>query len=220
MRSLLAVCIIFLPYVMGWTVAYKETLRAAGAMDVVRPINIKAEKLPFPPHGIETDTDCKPESNDNKHEKLITRKIIHFQRHGQGYHNLLGDITKEYGRSFDIDDPDPSVNPFVRLEIQDSPLTYLGRREAASQQSQVSLLNPQVVIISPLHRAIETALISFDHHHKKGIPFIAHEGCREQLGLLTCNKALPLSQTKVDFPIVDFNFVTHGEEDKNLRGSA
>lgn len=197
---------------MGWWVAYREELRAAGAMDVVRPITIKAEKIPSPFDGPVAVADRKNDSS-NIEAGLIATKTIHFQRHGQGYHNLLGDISREFGRDFDIDDPDPSTNPFVRPEIQDSPLTYRGRTEAASRQTQVSLLKPQVVIVSPLHRAIQTALISFDVHHKNGVPFVAHEGCREQLGLLTCNKALPLSQTKADFPNVDFSLISHGDED-------
>lgn len=188
---------------MGWA-QYKETLRAAGAMDIKRPIRIRAEKVGEAKSTSEEDT-----------QTLITTKIIHFQRHGQGYHNLFGDITREFGKEIEIDDPDPSKNPFVRPEIRDSPLTHFGRTEAMNRQSEVKSrkLSPQVVIVSPLHRAIQTALITFESCHKDGIPFVAHEGCREQLGLLTCNKALPLSQTKVDFPTVDFDLISHGEED-------
>jgi len=212
---LLNIVYIFLPHATAWTPrdsAYRETLRAAGAMDVVRPIIIKAEKIPLSDPGPIATTDRRTKSSGDD-GILINTKIIHFQRHGQGYHNLLGDITREFGRTFDIDDPNPSSNPFVRPEIQDSPLTHIGRTEATSRRSQVSALTPQVVIVSPLHRAIQTALISFDHHRRNGVPFVAHEGCREQLGLLTCNKAHPLSQTKVDFPTVDFSLISQGEED-------
>jgi len=197
---------------LAWTAPYKETLRASGAMDVIRPITVKAEPIPH--------KDCptnQRSSDDESGATLLSTKIIHFQRHGQGYHNLLGDISREFGRDFDIDDPDPKTNPFVRPEIQDSPLTNIGRTEALAKQSQVSLLNPQVVIVSPLHRAIQTALISFDTHRRNGVPFVAHEGCREQLGLLTCNKAHPLSQTVVDFPTIDFSLITsQGGDDDTL----
>lgn len=198
---------ISVPNTLAWMGTYKESLRAGGAMDVIMPITIKAEKIPS-----SDDEHCLTESSGDE-PALITTKIIHFQRHGQGYHNLLGDISKEFGRNFDIDDPNPSTNPFVRPEIQDSPLTHIGRTEATSRQSQVSSLEPQVVIVSPLHRAIQTALITFNYHHQNGVPFVAHEGCREQLGLLTCNKAHPLSQTKIDFPTVDFSLISHREED-------
>jgi len=135
------------------------------------------------------------------------------QRHGQGYHNLLGDHTKALGKEFSIDDPNPECNPFVKPEIQDSPLTHKGRQEAAHQRTKASVLKPELVVVSPLHRAVQTALISFADHYHDGVPFLAHEGCREQLGLLTCNKALPISQTMADFPQIDFGLVTAGEED-------
>ena len=188
---------------MGWA-NYKETLREAGAMDIERPIKIKAQKIEDITTGL-----IEEESN------LITSKVIHFQRHGQGYHNLLGDITRSFGVDIEIDGTDPQNNPFVRPEIRDSPLTHFGRSEAMTRQSEVKSLGmtPEVVIVSPLHRAIQTALITFESCHNEGIPFVAHEGCREQLGLLTCNKALPLSQTKVDFPTVDFGLISHGEDD-------
>ena len=31
--------------------------------------------------------------------------------------------------------------------------------------------------------------------------------------MLTCNKALPLSQIKEDYPLVDFSLITYGDED-------
>ena len=181
---------------------YKDTL--GPAMEIQREIKIKAVKIDSSP----SDNDVK--SNDDDH---ITTKIIHFQRHGQGYHNLLGDVTRGFGKDFDIDDPDPAINPFVKPEIQDSPLTHKGRQEAASQRTGAGMLNPEVIIVSPLHRAVQTALISFADHYENGIPFVAHEGCREQLGLLTCNKAMPLSQTIADFPQVNFDLCTAGEND-------
>lgn len=184
---------------MGWA-AYKETLIKEGAMNISREIIIRAFK-----------SDKVVIQNDN--EDVLATKLIHFQRHGQGYHNLIGDITRYLGADFNIDDNNPSVNPFVRDDIHDSPLTSKGRQEAASKQTQTLTLSPEVIIVSPLHRAIQTALISFKHHLENGVPFIAHDDCREQLGLLTCNKALPLSQTIAEFHQVDFEFVTHGEDD-------
>jgi broad specificity phosphatase PhoE len=188
----------------GWA-AYKETLLKEGAMDIPREITIRAYTYDFDDNVAFLD-----ETND---PTIIKTKIIHFQRHGQGYHNLLGDITRYLGKEFNIDDNDPTVNPFVRSDIYDSPLTSKGRQEAANQRIHASKLSPEVIIVSPLHRAIQTALISFSDHLDQGTKFIAHDGCREQLGLLTCNRALPLSQTRLEFPQIDFSLVTHGEED-------
>ncbi len=126
---------------------------------------------------------------------------------------MLGDVVRGLGQEVIIDDPNPETNPFVKPEIQDSPLTQKGRSEARDQRIKAAMLNPEVVIVSPLHRAVQTALISFEDHLTNGIKFVAHEGCREQLGLLTCNKAHPISSTKRDFPSVDFSLCTAGEED-------
>jgi broad specificity phosphatase PhoE len=190
--------------VSGWA-AYKETLFQEGAMNIPREIQIRAY--------IHKDHDNDAFLDKVNDSSIITSKIIHFQRHGQGYHNLLGDITRYLGKEFNIDDNDPTVNPFVRADIHDSPLTSKGRQEASMQRSYASKLSPEVIIVSPLHRAIQTALISFSDHLDQGTKFIAHDGCREQLGLLTCNRALPLSQTKIEFPQIDFSLVSHGEKD-------
>ena len=90
---------------MGWA-QYKETLRAAGAMDIERPITIKAQKL----EDIHSEDD----------PTLITSKVVHFQRHGQGYHNLLGDITREFGNDIEID---PSSNGFC-FDTADEGMDY------------------------------------------------------------------------------------------------
>jgi len=199
---------------------YKKTLIEAGVLDVrdSRPISIKAINV-----GSSTENSTRgiggeeEDGNDN----LITSKIIHFQRHGQGYHNLLGDVVRASGRDIHIDDPNPDENPFVKPEIQDSPLTFKGRSEATSRRYEASMLSPQLIVVSPLVRAVQTALLTFADHiyvkdeekEKEKIPLIAVDGCREQLGLLTCNKALPLSQTKSEFPEVDFSLVSHDEAD-------
>jgi broad specificity phosphatase PhoE len=192
---------------------YKKDLIKAGVLEAAANRDIKIRAM-----NLNSNANANSDGNENENdieseEGLIASKIIHFQRHGQGYHNLLGDTFRALGQGFDIDDPDPAVNPFVKPEIQDSPLTQKGREEARAQRPKAAMLQPEVVIVSPLHRAIQTAQISFADHLENDIDFIAHEGCREQLGLLTCNKAHPLSSTKSDFPSVDFSLCTFGEED-------
>jgi len=188
---------------------YKKDLIKAGVLEAAANRGIKIRAI-----NLNSNANANSDGNESESEEgLIASKIIHFQRHGQGYHNLLGDTVRSFGHGFDIDDPDPAVNPFVKPEIQDSPLTQKGREEARAQRPKAAMLKPEVVIVSPLHRAIQTAQISFADHLENDIDFIAHEGCREQLGLLTCNKAHPLSSTKADFPSVDFSLCTFGEED-------
>jgi broad specificity phosphatase PhoE len=184
----------------------RNYLHSAGALEMKHgPITIEAERS----FGTVTD-------NNDKHSK-----IVHFQRHGQGYHNLLYVVLKDAGNPIqDIYHPDPQVNPFLRPEIVDAPLTEHGRAQCARQQQHAaSNLRPELLIVSPLHRAIQTAQITFADFRDK-IPFVAHESCREELGLLRCNQRRPLSETIREFPDVDFSLITSGEQDTLFDPSA
>mmetsp|Transcript_26402 Transcript_26402/g.40018 ORF Transcript_26402/g.40018 Transcript_26402/m.40018 type:complete len:297 (-) Transcript_26402:138-1028(-) len=180
----------------------RQLLYETGAMNArYGPISIRAERYGH-------------DSNSLKeHLGKNQTKIIHFQRHGQGYHNLIYRILDECGVPVhDVYDPDPTVNPFVRPEIVDSPLTEHGRAQCNNQRLKASRLKPEILFVSPLHRAIQTAQITFQDFHGK-IPFVAHEGCREDLGLLVCNKRRPLSETAREFPDIDFSSISSGEQD-------
>ena len=144
-------------------------------------------------------------------------KFVHFQRHGQGYHNLIYNILSDANAPLsDVYLNDVKANPFLRSEIIDSPLTELGREQCRSQKDLASRLSPEVIIVSPLCRAISTALITFGTFRGR-VPFIAHDGCREELGLLKCNKRRILSETILDYPDVDFSLVlAGGQEEDNL----
>ena len=144
-------------------------------------------------------------------------KIVHFQRHGQGYHNLIYSILSDANAPLpDVYLNDVKSNPFLRSEIVDSPLTELGREQCRSQKDLASRLSPEVIIVSPLCRAINTALITFGTFRGR-VPFIAHDGCREELGLLKCNKRKCLSETILDYPDVDFSLVAaSGQDEDNL----
>lgn len=183
-----------------------KKLGEAGLLDMKRPITIVAETIDAPEKAMRGGSDI----NDNS---ILATKIVHFQRHGQGYHNLLGEIFRDfYGNPVNLDDKDPETNPFIRPEILDSPLTEKGRQECANRRVDASLLNPQAVLVSPLHRAIQTAMLSFGDHITTEIPWIAHEGAREQMGLLLCNKRRDLSMTQAEFPHVDFTSIPHNED--------
>lgn len=141
-------------------------------------------------------------------------KIVHFQRHGQGYHNFVYTVLQDAGAPVDdVYNPDPRQNPFVRPEMVDAPLTELGRQQCWQKRQQASQLTPELLIVSPLHRAMQTAQITFADFGGK-IPFVAHEACREELGLLVCNKRRPLSETIQEFPHIDFSLMLqNGSED-------
>jgi hypothetical protein len=188
-------------------------LQDAGLMGVQRPFTIVAEAITSMDGASLSEKSTSTMSSDNK-EGLLATKIIHFQRHGQRYHNLIGEMFREMlGKSINTDDKDPQRNPFIREETIDSPLTENGRLECVARRTEASLLSPEVVIVSPLHRAIQTSILSFADHIPQ-VKWIAHEGAREQLGLLMCNKRRVLSATEMEFSNVDFSEMLHiGDED-------
>ena len=133
--------------------------------------------------------------------------------------DVLAEIYRDfYQKAVDLDDPNPETNPHVRPEVLDAPLTEKGRQACASKRGEASLLNPQAILVSPLHRALQTASISFADFYtgqqQQDIPWIACEGAREQMGLLLCNKRRSLLQTRDEFPHVDFSYIPSDEQDE------
>ncbi len=174
-----------------------------------RPIRIKAKAL----HPSEAAATKAAISDD---DKSIT-KLIHFQRHGQGTHNqLYKEWTDRTGIPIDLSETNPELNPLLLPDIIDAPLTDKGRNQCKEQRVDKSeyLGGVELIIVSPLVRALETACITFDDHlpssNKRddgGVRWIAHEGIREELGLLLCNQRRPLKETQLEFPHVDFSLL-------------
>ena len=204
-----------------FTISQRQKLKDLGALDIQRPIRIIGEPIISLERDEDDDDDDKKggEAVSSTTSTLSSTKIIHFQRHGQGFHNLICDIWREKGLPIDFDSSDPDLNPVIRQEFLDPPLTETGRQQCMDKREQCSLLNPELVIVSPLARCIETAKLSFQDHipedynnNNANIPWVSHEGCREELGLLVGNKRRPLSSIKRDHPFIDFSPIKHDED--------
>ena len=174
----------------------------AGVLEVERPIQILG-------HSVGTAAPSVLGTLERK-----TTKTIHFQRHGQGYHNLICDLWREWGQPIDFDSSDPKLNPVVRPECLDPPLTHVGVQQCRARQAQCNSLYPQAIIVSPLLRCLQTAQASFaaPHHSVTHIPWVAHEGCREELGLLVGNQRRPRSEIQQDYPQIDLSQVVHHDD--------
>ena len=172
-----------------------------------RPMRIHARLLS--PNG---------EENNIIKSSAVT-KIVHFQRHGQGLHNeIYKQWTERTGKPLDLSETDPDKNPFLLDHVIDAPLTQKGRDQCAEQRDVASKLGGvELVITSPLVRALQTAHITFEDHlpynSPRGVKWIAHEAVREELGTLLCNKRRPLRETEVEFPEVDYTYMPYGDED-------
>jgi len=162
-----------------------------------RPLIVKAYRL--------DDSTGPSTDNDNV-------KVVHFVRHGQGFHNLMADLARSANREWKQFTLTPE-NPYVMPEVTDSPLTEKGRQQAYVLQPQVQRMTsqPELVLFSPNCRALQTGVIVFEHLVDK-VPFLAHEMIREETGVHVCDKRRPVSRSSKEFPQVDFSLITHDED--------
>lgn len=168
-----------------------------------RPLIIKAYALDDPEA---------PSIDDEISSTANPVKIIHFVRHGQGFHNLFADIYTEQGRTWV--QYKPEGNPYAQNEIYDAPLTEKGRQQAIQLQPIIeSFNNPpiELVIMSPNCRALMTGVLAFEKLIGK-IPFLSHEMVREETGIHICDKRRSKSRQEKEFPQVDFTLLESDED--------
>ena len=124
-------------------------------------------------------------------------KTIYCIRHGLSLHNLL---YKKYGSS-----------TFYNPDYVDTMLLPEGRQQALSLRDNWDEINNiELVIVSPLKRTLETAIIIFQN---KNIPIIALEFCREYpLGKHTCNKRSNKEELELLYPTVNFDNLTSNKD--------
>ena len=83
----------------------------------------------------------------------------------------------------------------------DADLTPTGQQQAATVKTDAAALHPELIVVSPLSRAIDTALIVFG----KG-DYICLESLRERNGLLKNGQRRTLEYLKDRFAEHDINF--------------
>ena len=119
-------------------------------------------------------------------------KDVYFIRHGEAAHNVA---PRPWGE-----------------ELVDAPLTEVGRQQAAGLLPQAVGVVLDVVIVSPLVRAIETATVGLAGHLDRGVPFVVEELCREQLGPNLPDKRRPKHVIAAAYPALDFSAMTDDED--------
>ena len=98
------------------------------------------------------------------------------------------------------------TNPYNAPENFDPPLTEIGRQQARALQPYARTTNPELVVVSPMARALKTSNIAYEHLIGT-VPFIAHEGCKEKSHGNACDYRRPAAEAATDFPNVDFGLV-------------
>lgn len=188
------------------TISGRLQLEADGVIGVPREVQITGETIDSAEKAL-----LPPDDDHQQSSGTTTSKLIHFQRHGQGFHNVICEMWRELGKPVNLSSHDPTLNPMKRLEVKDSPLTEVGRQQCLTRNEQASFLNPEIVVVSPLLRTLQTAELSWGAHRER-VPWVAHEGCREDLGVLVCNQRQTTSQIQLVYPDVDFSLLDSEED--------
>lgn len=91
----------------------------------------------------------------------------------------------------------------------DSRLTDTGKEQAATLKPKLEGVRIDVVLTSPLSRAIQTGLIGIP----AGPKFVVEDRVRERNGTHPCDKRRSVSELRADFPELDVSSIEASEED-------
>ncbi|KAF5368829.1 hypothetical protein D9758_003031 [Tetrapyrgos nigripes] len=155
---------------------------------------------------------------NDRAETGTSYKVFVFGRHGEGIHNIAGD---KYGREL-------WYGHWAKLERDDklvwgpdAPLTPLGKDQAkdvrAVWEAEIpfGIFLPQSHYCSPMTRALQTCLITFDGISitEKTEPPVIFEDCREAYGLYPCDKRNTRTYITANFPqfTIQNAFTEHDE---------
>ena len=133
-------------------------------------------------------------------------KIIHLVRHGQALHNVRAEPARTAGCSFDR-----FLDLMRQDEEIDNDLTPTGIEQATHVRETAASLTPQLILVSPLSRAIDTANIVFGHSSTT-VPTVCLENLRERNGLLLNGQRRTLHYLQGKFPRINFEDITRGED--------
>lgn len=121
-------------------------------------------------------------------------KTIHFIRHAEGIHNaanrfsylFLEGLSMSSLRKYGNETPTVYSTPGSWKYI-DARLTDAGMNQCLEARTGALLsgVKPELVVVSPFTRTLQTAHIMF---HSKGLQFLVHDICRERWGRYTCDK--------------------------------
>ena len=93
---------------------------------------------------------------------------------------------------------------------KDARLTELGREQASSLRPTMLQHRLDVVLVSPLSRAIQTGLLAIPYRQ----PFVVEDDVRERIGVHQCDMRRSRAEIKADFPEVDVTPLATEEDDK------
>ncbi|KAL1495817.1 hypothetical protein AB1Y20_016677 [Prymnesium parvum] len=127
-------------------------------------------------------------------------KVVHWVRHGEATHNPRAEALRAAGCTFD-----EFLEAMKRDDELDAPLTPRGQAQAAAAHTPA---RPPAVFVSPLSRAIDTALAIFP-----GARLIALDDLRERSGWLLNARRRRVAELVEKFPACDFGELRTEEDE-------
>lgn len=104
--------------------------------------------------------------------------------------------------------------PYVNAEHTDAALTQRGRLQATAAGPRMLMTAPvpEVLFVSPLTRALQTATIALSSARGLRVPVICDELLRERNGVHVCDMRSPVDALLPAFPTVDFRTIAPGTD--------
>ncbi|KAK3381122.1 histidine phosphatase superfamily [Podospora didyma] len=122
-------------------------------------------------------------------------------RHAEALHNVDRDYTI----------PDPELSELGRRQCRDLKKNLMSKIPKE--------LDVELIIVSPMKRTIETALLAFRGLIEKGVPIQAHAAWQEN-SAAACDTGSPILKLEAEFPQVDFSHVDPVFPDKKSPAGA
>jgi broad specificity phosphatase PhoE len=139
---------------------------------------------------------------------------VHLVRHGQGEHNVEAALSGSaaYKKELVTGTEAHTLrrrNPPCPLcrSLQDARLDATGEAQSRALGTRIrdARMQVDVVLVSPMTRAIQTATYMFPS--ELGVPIVAVEMCREAHGDHPCDQRRPISVIAKDFPHVNYSLI-------------
>lgn len=137
-------------------------------------------------------------------------KVVFFIRHGEGRHNVA---QREWRAAKKASEPYTVAND-PNYDYVDAELTETGRAQAAALKPRFEAMavKPELVVVSPMRRATQTALGAGLATLAPAPTLLALEACHETGGRHTCDKRLSVPALKKYFPQVDYSQILTEED--------
>lgn len=135
-------------------------------------------------------------------------KTVYLVRHGEGDHNAA---EREYG-SEHWENVVAKSDKYFDAHLNVVGLEQCSALSTAVASAEVDGMRVDVIIVSPLTRAIETAKYGMASAWGT-VPVYAVELSRERFGKNMCDKRKSVAQLKQEFPEVNFDLFMESEED-------